>query len=345
MARGARQTKAASIKDVAALAQVSVPTVSRYLNDRERVSDEKCEKIAKAIEMLGYRPNPIARALVKERTKSIAVLSTNTTLYGQSHCIEGIEESARAAGYSLAIEILSDTSRSKLRASVQSSLDQNPAGVILLNFDQVGNDAFAYLPSDLPTVLIAGGREKETAQISLCERESGYELTKYLLSLGHRTVYHVAIPGDGGDYTRLSGWRRACEEAGVPTTVPIEAEWNPESGREIGRKLGADPEVTAIFAGNDELAMGIIRGLNDAGRKVPEDVSVAGFDDHPIGSIWNPELTTIRQDFRLVGMKSFELLEAKINDLVEGNGYTENWNRYVEIPGELIVRESTRSVR
>ena len=234
MARGARQTKAASIKDVAALAQVSVPTVSRYLNDRERVSDEKCEKIAKAIEMLGYRPNPIARALVKERTKSIAVLSTNTTLYGQSHCIEGIEESARAAGYSLAIEILSDTSRSKLRASVQSSLDQNPAGVILLNFDQVGNDAFVYLPSDLPTVLIAGGREKETAQISLCERESGYELTKYLLSLGHRTVYHVAIPGDGGDYTRLSGWRRACEEAGVPTTVPIEALWRGTDIRRTG---------------------------------------------------------------------------------------------------------------
>ena len=161
MARS-RQTKAASIKDVAALAQVSVPTVSRYLNDRERVIAEKREKIAKAIDMLGYRPNPIARALVKDQTKAIAVLSTNTTLYGQSHCIEGIEEKARLAGYSLTIGILADSSRNKLRSSVRSCLDQNPAGVILLNFDQVGNDAFAYLPPELPVVMIAGDREEET---------------------------------------------------------------------------------------------------------------------------------------------------------------------------------------
>lgn len=343
MARS-RQTKAASIKDVAALAQVSVPTVSRCLNDRERVSAEKREKIAKAIDMLGYRPNPIARALVKDQTKAIAVLSTNTTLYGQSHCIEGIEEKARLAGYSLTIGILADSSRNKLRSSVRSCLDQNPAGVILLNFDQVGNDAFAYLPPELPVVMIAGDREEEIAQISLCERESGYEVTKYLLSLGHKTVYHVAIPGGGGGYTRLNGWRQACEEAGVPAPAPIEADWNPETGRQIGQKLGRDFNVTAVFAGNDELAMGIIRGLNDVGRRVPEDVSVVGFDDHPISKIWNPGLTTIRQDFRSVGMKAVDLLKDKIDDLAEGRGHTENWTRYVEIPGQLVVRESTMAV-
>lgn len=125
MARS-RQTKAASIKDVAALAQVSVPTVSRYLNDRERVSAEKREKIAKAIDMLGYRPNPIARALVKDQTKAIAVLSTNTTLYGQSHCIEGIEEKARLAGYSLTIGILADSSRISLDPACGHVLIRTP---------------------------------------------------------------------------------------------------------------------------------------------------------------------------------------------------------------------------
>lgn len=94
---------------------------------------------------------------------------------------------------------------------------------------------------------------------------------------------------------------------GVPAPAPIEADWNPETGRQIGQKLGRDFNVTAVFAGNDELAMGIIRGLNDVGRRVPEDVSVVGFDDHPISKIWNPGLTTIRQDFRSVGMKAVDL--------------------------------------
>lgn len=333
--------KAASIKDVAALAKVSVPTVSRYMNSREKVSLEKREKIANAITLLGYRPNPIARALVKDQTRSVAVLTTNTTLFGQSQTIEGIEMKSRLAGYSLTITVMADGTAKAAEASVQSCLDQNPAGVILLNFDSISHQAFRYLPKELPSVLIAGDREEETAQISLAERRSGYELTKYLLSLGHDFVTHVAIPGGGGGYSRLAGWREANEELGSPAPAPIEATWDPESGREIGRQLGKDPLVTAVFGGNDELAMGIIRGLNDVGKRVPEDVSVVGFDDHPISKVWNPALTTVRQNFREVGNKSFDLLKMQIDDLAQGRGRTENWSRYVEIPGELVVREST----
>lgn len=340
MSRTSAKTKPASIKDVAALAQVSVPTVSRYLNNRERVSEEKQDRIAKAIDLLDYRPSPIARALVSERTKSVTVLSTNITLYGQSETLHGIEQRVRESGYTLNISVLSGSGREELRGNVQRALDQNPAGVILLNYDEISSDSYAFLPPDLPVVMIAGDRHPDVAQLSMQENLGGYDITRYLLSLGHATVVHITIPGGGGGYSRLNGWRRALSEAGVYAPAPIDARWDPDSGREIGRRLGQDPSVTAIFAGNDEIAMGMIRGLNDVGRRVPEDVSVVGFDDHPIAKIWNPALTTLRQDFRKAGITAFDMLKDKIDDVVAGRGHTENWTRYVEQSGELVVRES-----
>lgn len=341
MARTVDHNKPASIKDVAVLAQVSVPTVSRYLNSPERVSREKRDRIAKAVKLLRYRPNPIARALVKERTKTIAVLSTNTTLFGQSQTIFGIEERAQKAGYTLNIGVLSPEAGEQSRQRIQSILDQNPAGIVLLDYDQVSDDAFAYVNKDLPIILIAGNRKSDVTQISMQERDGGYAVTSYLLGLGHKTVYHVSIPGGAGGYSRLAGWRSACEDAGVPAPAPIKADWDPESGKRIGSALGRKPEVTAIFAGNDEIGMGIIRGLNDVGRRVPEDVSVAGFDDHPIAKIWNPSLTTIHQDFFKAGEKAFDLLKTEIDDVDQGRGRTDDWNRLVELPGHLIEREST----
>lgn len=345
MAKSTVRPKAASIKDVATLSGVSVPTVSRYLNNRERVSEEKRERIAKAISLLGYRPNPIARALVKEQTKIVSVVLTDTTLYGQSETLHGIEVRAREAGYQLGISVLSGDSRDEVQRSVQTALDQNPVGAIVLNYDAVSNEALMFLPDELPTVVIAGERRPETAQVSLQENVSGYRLTQYLLSLGHRTVTHVTIPGGGGGYSRLHGWRQALSEAGAYAPEPVEAEWDPDSGRRIGAILGRDPEVTAIFAGNDEIAMGVIRGLNDVGRHVPQDVSVVGFDDHPIARIWNPSLTTMRQDFRKAGRTAFDLLKNSIDDVVAGRGRTDNWTRFEELFGELVIRESTAQPR
>jgi DNA-binding LacI/PurR family transcriptional regulator len=220
-------------------------------------------------------------------------------------------------------------------------LDQNPAGILLLNYDKTGDEAFSFLSPNIPVVMLAGDRNDSVSQISMKEHQGGYRLTSYLLELGHKTVYHVSVPGGGGGYSRLAGWRSACEDAGAPAPTPIPSTWDPENGREIGRRLGKDLSVTAIFAGNDEIAMGVIRGLNDVGRRVPEDVSVAGFDDHPISKVWNPGLTTIRQNFNEAGATAFDLLKNEIDDVVAGREHSENWNRFVEISGELVIREST----
>lgn len=344
--------KTASIKDVAALAGVSVPTVSRYVNKTAYVSPDKEEKIANAIQLLGYSPNPIARALVNQHTRSIAVLSSNTTLYGQAQTIAGIEEAARIAGYVVSIGVLSGNTRKELQEDIHASLAQRPAGIIVLNYDKTGNDALALLDGSLPIVAIAGERNPEYAQVSLEERRGGYEATRYLLSLGHKTVVHVAIPGEPSEDTRLEGWRQACEEAGVTMTAPINTSWDPEEACKIGYQLPSS--TTAVFAGNDEIAMGIIRGLKNSGRNVPDDVSVAGFDDNPLGRIWDPSLTTIRQDFYKAGQAAVELIQEQIRQHAEqGNTKssmeatssartsTDSQPAYRQITGQLVIREST----
>ena len=336
-----RAGKAPSIKDVAALAKVSVPTVSRYLNAPERVSEGKRETIARAIQVLGYRPNAIARALVREQSHACAILTTNTVLYGQSQTIQGIEFAARDSGYSLTIGVLAQDGRDGLKHSVDAVLDHNPAGVALLDFDEFGDQVLSMLPVGLPKVVVAGERRSDVAQISMSEREGGRLITEHLLSCGARDVRMVGIPGGGGANGRVDGWREACEAAGLPTHAPLESGWDSDSARSVGRTLGRDPQVQAVFAGNDETAMGVIRGLNDEGRRVPQDVIVAGFDDHPIARIWNPSLTTIRQDFQSAGRQAFAMLLPMIEDVAAGREHGESWTAFRRLEGELIVREST----
>ena len=179
------------IKDVAELAKVSVPTVSRYLNRTSPVSPEKAERIARASDLLGYRPSPIARVLVKESLKSVAILTTDTTLHGSVMTISGIEHAASRAGYLTTITALATTEAAGLPASIDLALDQNPAGVIVLKFDNLGEAAARVIPASTPTVLIAGQRDESRAQVSLREDEGGYAMTRPSRDgspVGHRRV-------------------------------------------------------------------------------------------------------------------------------------------------------------
>ncbi|KFI93051.1 LacI family transcriptional regulator [Bifidobacterium saguini DSM 23967] len=342
--------KAPSIKDVAALAGVSVPTVSRYLNMPERVSETKRQAIAQAVSKLGYRPNAIARALVREQSSQCLVLSSNTTRYGQTQVIQGVETAARAAGFALSIALIAEpgSTSAQIRESVQSALDHNPAGVVLLNFDEASAQALSMIPRTLPLVSVAGERNTEIAQISMGEREGGYRVTQHLLQrlaergIGSSPVHYVGIPGGGGAEGRYEGWLQACQEAGVPIPPAVEAGWDVDSARETGRILGRKRgEVKAIFAGNDETAMGVIRGLGDEGLRVPQDVLVVGFDDHPVARIWNPSITTIHQDFQGVGAAAFAMLAPMLEDVSLGRAHGESWQAYQRFEGHLIEREST----
>ncbi len=323
----------ATIGDVAALAGVSVPTVSRVLTGSARVSPGKREAVEGAIASLNYRPSAAARALVSRRSQVVAILTGDTSRYGYAETIRGIEEAARSTGYTVMIAVVESAREDDVRQAVQATLSHSLAGIVVLKFDAAGVAALDALPADIPTVALSGVRDVARAQALLDETRAADELTTHLLSLGHRTVHHVRVPPSRREDGRTTGWRRALRRAGAEIPSPLDATWDPASGVVLGERLADTTGVTAVFCGNDEIAMGVMRGLSNAGRRVPDDVSVAGFDDHPLSSLWSPALTTARQNFAELGRRGMMLLTDEITGVVSRRLWSER--------PALIIREST----
>lgn len=300
-----------TIADVARAAGVSVPTVSRVLTGATKVSPERRSRVMAAIEALGFRPNGAARALVGGRQPMVAVFAGNTTRLGYASTIQGIEEAARQRGQMVVISVVETDDPEAVREAVDLVLSQPLAGAIVLEYDPPGVAALSAMPPWLPVVAAAAGSGSDSPVVHayMDDYLGAQRATRYLLDLGHDTVHYVAIPSAGRESSRLQGWRAALQEAGAPVPPAVPADWAPMSGYEVGRALLADPTVTAVLCGNDELAMGLMRAAEDLGRRVPEDLSVVGFDDHPLGQLWSPPLTTVRQDFVELGRRAYQLLE------------------------------------
>ncbi|MCU1527815.1 MAG: transcriptional regulator [Frondihabitans sp.] len=296
------------IRDVARVAGVSIPTVSRVLTGAARVSEDKRERVLRAIEELKYRPSAAARALVAGQPSLIAVLAGNTSRYGYAETIRGVEQAAREAGYLVTITVIESADPETVERALGTVLNQPLAGIVVLKFDPPGVQAVHRLPKDIPAVSISGIRESGPPQAVLDEGQAAQEVVERLLALGHATVHHVRVPPSRDEDGRTTGWRDALIAAGAPVPEILDASWDPESGERIGEILAVDPSVTAVFCGNDEIAMGVVRGLANGHRAVPEEVSVVGFDDHPLARLWTPPLSTVRQDFAGLGGRAFALL-------------------------------------
>jgi len=247
--------------DVARLAGVSVPTVSRVLTGAARVAPDKVERIEAAIRELNYRPNEVARALVSGNSNMIVVLAGNTTYYGYAATIQGIEEAARLAGMMVVITVIQSSDKAHVATAVQSALRQPISGMVVLKFDPAGVAALAQIPPTIPVAVASGLLESEHPQAVMDEFAGGEAATRYLLSLGHRTVHHVSIPQSGtAEDARTLGWRKALGDAGIVAPPVVPSSWDPQTGVRIGRELAARRDVTAILCGNDEIAMGVING-------------------------------------------------------------------------------------
>jgi len=326
--------RAPVIADVARAAGVSVPTVSRVLTGSTPVSDEKRERVLRAIEMLGYRPNAAARALVRGSQPLVAVFAGNTTRYGYARTIQGIEEAARAAGRIVVITVIESEDEAEVRAAVDLVLGQTISGAIVLDYDPQGATTLQAIGDSVPTVVATPSAGYSTfPSITMDDETAGREATEYLLGLGHRTVHHIAIPHSGGPGGRAVGWRTALEAAGAEVPDIIGADWEPMSGYRAGQQLAAIGDATAVLCGNDELAMGVARALAEAGLRIPQDVSIIGFDDQPLAELWQPALTTVRQDFVELGRQAYALLDGVIARTTS--------RRIERAKPELIVREST----
>ncbi|MEU0091977.1 substrate-binding domain-containing protein [Kribbella sp. NPDC006257] len=339
MATNSRSKRAPVLGDVARLAGVSVPTVSRVLTGAKPVSAEVEQRVRRAIDKIGYRPNGAARMLVSGRRSLVSVIAGATSSYGYARTIEGIEHAARKVSMDVGIAVIDSADPEVVSAAIDQLLVQPVAGTIILEFDRPGLAAIEAMPASVPTVVAGGGsrRTGPRAYALIDERAGGREVTSYLLGLGHRTVHHVAGPTMGKHSGRTEGWRAALKAAGAQIPEIMHAEWEPRSGYAWGRQIAERRDVTAVLCGSDDIAAGVLRALFDHGVQVPEDVSVAGFDDQPFVEMLRPALTTVRQDFNDLGARSFDALAR----LLAGDR---------EIPTSvatpsLVIRESTAAAR
>ena len=319
--------------DVAAQAGVSVMTVSRVLNGFPGVAEDTRLRVQEAVTALGYHANTAARVLAGGRSRTLGVMAVETEQFGPSHMLFGIEAAARGAGHLLSFVTLS-RSGNDMAATLERLRASHVQGVIVVAPVRRVVEAVAHLNGDMPLVVVGGPPSQGAPTVTIDQFEGARIATRHLLDLGHRTVHHVAGPQSWIDATaRMRGWSDALRAHPALRGGSVAGDWSAAKGYAAGRRLAADPKVTAVFAANDQTALGVIRGLHDAGRRVPEDVSVVGFDDTPESAYFLPPLTTIRQDFGEVGRRSVQLLLS----LADGAPM----NRHVIVPAELVVRSST----
>lgn len=333
--------KAASIWDVAKLAGVSHQTVSRVVNSSPRVAPATRDKVLAAIDELGYRPNRLARTLAGGAAQSVTVLTADTSLYGSEASLRGIEKAARAAGWSVSISVL-DPEETHSDASIIARLPRAGEPTIIVAHDEAGMRARRTLLNAQPQALVAIGEytgKDEPWLIGLDDGQIAAEATRYLLDLGHQTVHHLAIPTAMGTEAdrkshRADGWAEALREAGRPLPPMIQSGWTIAEAFEAVKPLVADRSVTAILCGNDDLALATLRAARLAGRNVPGDLSIVGFDNSPFSAYTTPALTTVNQDFENVGRGAFELLRHRLDSSVPKPAPA--WRA-----PELIIRETS----
>jgi DNA-binding LacI/PurR family transcriptional regulator len=306
------------------------------INGHPSVKDSTRELVLAIIARLGFRPNRAARALAGGPIQAVTVLTSNTTLYGQRSALQGIEEAARAADFPVGVRVIESEEPAAVADAVERAIE--PGGpLIVVAFDRASTRALAAVPPGVPLVAIVetpvGDEGEDKPWVWINDRQAAAEATGHLLGLGHRTVHYVSIPpSTDASPQRLIGWRSALEDAGAGVPEPVQAGWHPRSGYEAGRALAADPAVTAVLCGNDDLALGVIRAMHEGGRLVPGGVSVVGFDDTPQSAFYTPALTTVRLDFAELGRASFAALAEQI-----GTGPAAR----SRLRPELIVRESS----
>ncbi|KPM53875.1 LacI family transcriptional regulator [Frankia sp. CcI49] len=339
-----------ALTDVARLVGVSHQTVSRVVNNHPGVRPRTRERVLAGMRELGYRPNPAARALATGRTRTLGVLALAGTLYGPTSTLYAVEQAAREADYQVTVVSLHSLDPQALRQALQRLLAGGIDGVVAVAplLDTAGTagvpdtadtadatDALAAVAARLPLVAVEGRPDGGIATVSVDQEHGARTATEHLLAAGHRTVRHVAGPPDWYEGAgRIAGWRAALETAGADVHPPLAGDWTARAGFAAGCRLAREPDLTAVFVANDQMALGVLRALREGGRRVPEDVSVVGFDDIPEAEFFSPPLTTVRQDFAEVGRQSLRSLLEQVETGAPGG-------THVVIPPELVLRRST----
>lgn len=302
--------------DVARLAGVSHQTVSRVVNGQTNLRPETRDRVQRAIEQLGYRPNTAARSLVTRRSGTIGVIGSRSGFWGPSTVHRAIQAAGREAGYFVSSVNVQLLSRDDFTDAMNHLRDQDVEGIVLIAANDDAIDAVrARAGRGVPVVVVEGDESKAHLTVGVDQVAGAVLGTRHLLDLGHEKILHLSGPSSWTEARgRLAGYRAAMYDAGLPPQLHVEGDWSARSGYEAGQRIAARDDVTAVFCANDQMALGLLRSLSEAGRSVPGDISVVGFDDIPEAAYLIPPLTTVRQDFDEVGRRAIRILRSAISD-------------------------------
>lgn len=306
-----------SLKDVAREAGVSYQTVSRVINDGGRVSAATRARVLDVITELGYRRNDAARALVTSRSHAIGVIADASPKYGPVSTLAAVESAARDAGYTALVTTTSYPSPHEVAETFRGFVERGVEGVVVIAPRVSLAHVTQEVTAGLPVVLLSPG---ETSQQGITvfyeDQELGARLaTRHLIELGHREVAHLAGNQEWLDgQVRLRGWQAELRAHGLPALAVRYGDWTGETAHRIGRRMVAAGLPTSIFVASDLMALGFMRALYEEGVRVPQDISVVGFDDNEFAAQVFPPLTTVRQSFSTVGARCMEILLG----LIEG---------------------------
>ncbi|HYL70615.1 MAG TPA: LacI family DNA-binding transcriptional regulator [Candidatus Dormibacteraeota bacterium] len=325
---------AATIKDVARRARVSIASVSRTLNHADTVAPEIRERVLRAARSLRYTPHAVARSLISRRTHTVGLVLPDMHGGYFSELIRGVDGAARSRGLHL---LVSSSRGSSLEVTeALRSMNGRVDGLLVMSPHVDAATLVEALPVGLPTVLINSRAPAGIRPGFVVDDFGGARsMTAHLAGCGYRRIAHIR--GQESHFEsgeRLRGYQAALTAGGLQPLV-LEGDFSEESGYRAGRELAARRErPDAVFAANDTMAIGCLFALTEAGIRVPEDMGLAGFDDVPVARYVSPPLTTVRADVAGIGQRALERLAAAIADPEREDSALET------LPVELVVRAS-----
>ncbi|PPL15453.1 LacI family DNA-binding transcriptional regulator [Microterricola pindariensis] len=336
----APQRERASINDVARRAGVSAQTVSRVANRMNNVRPATRERVLAAMAELNYRPNSAARNLKAGRFRSIGFVTFNLATFGNERTLSAVAEASEAAGYTTTLLPVADPTQLDVVGAFGRLEEQAVDGIILVMSAEVGALDELTMTAGLPLVIIDSDANLPYTIVDT-DQEQGVSIAlQHLFELGHRDIVHISGPASSYSATRRAeAYRRIMAERGLPALEVHSGDWSAASGLELGRQLlDAEHLPTAVFAANDHMALGIMHAVHERGLRVPQDISVIGFDDVEGAAEFWPALSTVHQNLDEVGRQATSLLLA----LIDGEA---DEQQKILVQTRLIVRDSTGPVR
>ncbi|WP_066250412.1 LacI family DNA-binding transcriptional regulator [Neobacillus drentensis] len=330
-----------TIKDIAKQAGVSITTVSRIINNKaEGIRKETCEKVLKVVEELHYKPNSIARSMITKKTYTIGLVIPDIRNPFFPELVRGVEDVANAAQYTVFL-CNTDSSHRKETDYLAIMKEKNVDGIIFTGPQELQSKDFyqSVQEYEIPIILLDRGQEIEDfSGVYIDNVQAGYMATKHLLELSHQNIGCItgpaAIPNSN---ERYKGYLKAFSEFQIPVdeSIVIPGNYQMEGGYVAAKALLKERDVTAIFAFNDLMAFGVYQAAYELGIKIPEDLSVVGFDNLPFNQLIRPKLTTIEQSAYKMGEIAAKMLFDQINN-------EKSVKEQVFIEPTLIINGSTK---